>query len=183
MTFHTGQLLVATPALADPNFARSVIFVLDHDSDGALGVVINRPSELPLRAVLPLWADVVTEPSLLFSGGPVSQDSALAVGLSIGDGPDAGFRRLTGSYGLIDLDAEPVEVSSALAGVRVFSGYAGWGPDQLEAEIDEGSWYIVTTEAADLLDPQPDQLWRRILRRQPGEMAYLATFPDDPSLN
>lgn len=183
MMSHTGQLLVATPRLVDPNFARTVIFVLDHDDDGALGVVINRPSELPLRAVLPSWADAVTEPSLLFVGGPVATDSALAVGVSKGHGPGTGFRRLTDGYGLIDLDAEASEVTAGLAGLRVFSGYAGWSPDQLEAEITEGSWYVVGTHDDDLFDPEPGQLWRRILRRQPGELAYVATFPDDPTMN
>ncbi len=183
MVSHAGQLLVATPRLADPNFARTVIFVIDHDDDGALGVVINRPSELPLRSVLPSWAGVVAEPSLLFVGGPVATDSALAVGVPRGEGPDTGFRRLTGGYGLIDLDAEPSEVTAGLVGARVFSGYAGWTSDQLDAEIAEGSWYVVGTQHADLLDPDPSRLWRRILRRQPGELAYVATFPDDPSMN
>lgn len=180
---HTGQLLLATPRLMDPNFARAVIFVLDHDEDGALGVIINRPSRLPLGAVLPSWSTVVTAPSMLFSGGPVSPDSALAVGLSIGAGPGEGFRRLTGDYGLVDLDADPAQVLRDLAGLRVFSGYAGWGSDQLEAEIAEGSWYVVSALPQDLLDPEPAGLWRSVLRRQPGELAYVATFPDDPAMN
>ncbi|HEY7042102.1 MAG TPA: YqgE/AlgH family protein [Nocardioidaceae bacterium] len=183
MTFHTGQLLLATPRLLDPNFARSVIFLLDHDEDGALGVVINRPSQLPLSAVLPTWSTVVTAPPLLFSGGPVSPESALAVGLSLGDGPGVGFKRLTGDYGLVDLDADPSEVLADLVGVRVFSGYAGWGSGQLEAELVEGSWYIAPALPRDLLDPDPEHLWRTVLRRQPGELAYVATFPDDPTMN
>lgn len=183
MSFHTGQLLVATPTLVDPNFARTVIFVLDHDEDGALGVVINRPSELPLRSVLPTWADSVTEPPMLFAGGPVAQDSALALGMSTGVGPHVGFRRLTGDYGLVDLDAEPADLGDDLVGVRVFSGYAGWTSGQLEAEIAERSWYVVNTRPDDLLNPSPERLWRTVLRRQPGELAYVATFPDDPGMN
>jgi len=183
MPSYSGQLLVATPMLVDPNFARAVIFLLDHDEDGALGVVINRPSQLPVRAVLPAWADTVSEPSVLFAGGPVAQDSALAVGMSSGPGPEVGFRRLTGDFGLVDLDAEPTDVEAGLVGVRVFSGYAGWNPGQLEEELDEGSWYLVSTLAEDLLNPMPELLWRSILRRQPGELAYVATFPDDPTMN
>lgn len=181
--FHTGQLLVATPSLLDPNFARGVIFILDHDEEGALGVVINRPSELPLVAVLPSWAHAVSEPSLLFSGGPVAQDSALAIGLSTGTGPQAGFKPLIGEYGLVDLDAAPVDLTPDLAGVRIFSGYAGWSPGQLEVEIAEGSWYVVAALARDLLDPEPESLWRTVLRRQPGELAFLSTLPDDPTMN
>lgn len=183
MTFHTGQLLLATPRLIDPNFARAVILLLDHDEDGALGVIINRPSQLPLSAVLPTWTSVVTMPQLLFSGGPVSPESALAVGLSLGDGPGEGFKRLTGDYGLVDLDADPSDLQSDLVGVRIFSGYAGWGSGQLEAELGEGSWYLAPAIPHDLLDPEPERLWRAVLRRQPGELAYVANFPDDPSMN
>lgn len=179
----TGQLLVATPRLLDPNFYRAVLFVLDSDEDGSLGVVINRPSQLPLSVVLPAWAEAVSAPPLLFSGGPVSEEAALAVGLAFGDGPTLGFKRLTGCYGLVDLDLVPAALLSELSGVRVFSGYAGWGEGQLEAEIAEGSWYVVDALPSDVLSEHPDQLWRAVLRRQPGEMAYVATFPDDPTMN
>ena len=183
MSFHTGQLLLATPRLLDPNFARAVIFLLDHDDDGALGVVINRPSQLPLATVLPSWGSVVTAPSMLFTGGPVAQESALAVGLSLGEGPGEGFKRLIGDYGLVDLDADPALMLADLVGIRVFSGYAGWGAGQLEAELAEGSWYLAPSLPTDLLDPEPERLWRHVLRRQPGELAYVATFPDDPAMN
>jgi putative transcriptional regulator len=183
MAYFNGQLLVATPRLIDPNFHRSVILLLDHDEEGALGVVINRPSELPLAEVLPAWADAVAEPRLLFSGGPVSPESALAVGLTYGDGPSDGFKHLIGQYGLVDLDALPETLIPALVGVRVFSGYAGWGAGQLELELAEGSWYVVAAQPGDLLAPDPAQLWRAVLRRQPGELAYVATFPDDPMMN
>lgn len=183
MAWHAGRLLVATPRLADPNFARSVVLVLDHDDDGALGVVVNRPSGLALNAVLPTWADTVVAPALLFAGGPVSTDSALAIGLAVRDLPDEGFKRLAGDYGLVDLDVEPWEVAAGLAGVRVFSGYAGWGGGQLEAEIDEGSWYVVDALPSDVFTGRPEALWRSVLRRQPGELSYVATFPDDPTMN
>ncbi|MBA3309538.1 MAG: YqgE/AlgH family protein [Nocardioidaceae bacterium] len=183
MLSHAGRLLLATPRLIDPNFARGVILVLDHDSAGALGVVINRPTHLPLRAVLPGWGESVAEPQLLFSGGPVAPDSALAVGLSAGGGPDAGFQRIGGDYGLVDLDTEPEALLPSLVGVRVFAGYAGWGGGQLESEIEEGSWYVVGAVPTDLLHPDPEGLWRTILRRQPGELAYVANFPDDPGMN
>jgi putative transcriptional regulator len=185
MVFSNGQLLVATPRLVDPNFARTVILLLDHDEDGALGVVINRPSELPLAAVLPGWSDAVTHPAHLFHGGPVAVDSAVAVGVAGGAESltSGGFRLMVGGFGLVDLDADPDTVASEIVGMRVFSGYAGWGAGQLEAEIEEGSWYVVPANSTDLLHPDPETLWRGVLRRQVGELAYVANFPDDPSLN
>lgn len=183
MAYHGGQLLVATPNLRSPTFSRTVIMLLDHDDDGALGVVINRPSELPLRAVLPTWADDVSDPQLLFAGGPVAPESALGLAQCVGPGPADGFKRLVGDYGLVDLDFEPDTLVSDLVGVRVFSGYAGWAGGQLEEEIVEGSWYVVNAAPTDLLHPYPENLWRIVLRRQPGELAYVANFPSDPSLN
>ena len=178
-----GQLLVATPRLADPNFSRTVILVLNHDEDGALGVVINRPSPLAVAQVLPDWSDVVALPPMVFGGGPVAPDSALAVAIALGTGPAAGFQPVTATYGLVDLDASPGTVVPDLAGIRVFSGYAGWGAEQLESEIDEGSWYVVPAAPGDLLSAEPETLWRRVLRRQPGELAYVSTFPEDPAMN
>jgi len=187
VTSYAGQLAVATPRLIDPNFARSVVLLLDHDDDGALGVVINRPSELPLQAVLPGWAEAVSEPRVLFAGGPVSPESALAVTPFPLSEDTIGLKALPGGFALIDLDLEPADVrvgeASGPAGLRVFSGYAGWGAGQLEEEIEEGSWYVVSTLPADVLDPSPERLWRSVLARQPGELAYVATYPDDPTMN
>jgi len=182
MATYAGQLLVATPRLADPNFARTVILLLDHDEDGALGVVINRPSELPLGAVLPGWSDAVTHPAHLFHGGPVAVDSAVAVGVAGGSDTD-GFKPMVDGFGLVDLDADPDALATGLVGIRVFSGYAGWGAGQLESEVEEGSWYVVSANVTDLLHPDPESLWRGVLRRQTGDLAYVATFPDDPSQN
>lgn len=183
MPFYAGRLLVATPRLLHPDFARAVVFLLDHDDEGALGVVINRPTELPLHAVLPAWSDAVVDPPMLFTGGPVETESALGVAVAAGLGPEDAFKRLVGDYGLVDLEAEPLHVLGGVVGVRVFSGYAGWGSGQLEFEIQEGSWYVVEAEATDVLDPKPEHLWRTVLRRQPGDLAYLATLPEDPTLN
>lgn len=183
MVGYAGQLLVAAPRLADPNFFRAVILLLDHDDDGAVGVVVNRPSQLPLHAVLPAWANSAAEPALLFTGGPVAPESALAVAASLGDQPPVGFQRLVDHLGLIDLDQDPGSVVPAVQGFRVFSGYAGWGAGQLEAEVAEGSWYVVSASTTDLLAPRPTGLWRSVLRRQPGELAFVATYPLDPSMN
>jgi putative transcriptional regulator len=179
-----GSLLVATPALVDPNFAHTVVLILDHDEDGALGVVLNRPSPVPVGEVLPGWDAVLAGPGVIFQGGPVATDSALAVaGLSAGDEDPVGFRRLFGSTGIVDLDAPAEILTSALARMRVFAGYAGWGSEQLAEEIEEGSWYVVPAEPGDVFGPEPQGLWARVLRRQPGELAWVSTRPLDPGMN
>lgn len=179
-----GMLLVATPALVDPNFADTVILLLDVDAGGALGVVLNRPSPVLVGDVLAGWGDVVDEPEVLFRGGPVSTDGALALGrLADGGAAPVGFRPVFGEFGIVDLDA-PVElVGSGLRDLRIFAGYAGWGAGQLEAEIAEGSWYVVPAEASDVFRADVRGLWRDVLRRQPGELAWHATRPADPDLN
>ena len=183
--YFTGQLLVATPALSDPNFARSVVLILDHDGDGALGVVVNKPTDLPVTSVLAPWTDMVCQPDVLFHGGPVATDSALALA-EVPDGLDAeplGWRRLYGRLGLVDLDTPPELLAGGVRGMRVFAGYSGWSPGQLEAEVKEGGWYVVDSEPGDAFTLDPTTLWRRVLRRQPDELALVATFPDDPTLN
>jgi len=179
-----GMLIVATPALRDPNFAATVVLILDVDDSGALGVVLNRPSGLPVAEVLEPWRDVVAEPGVLFQGGPVGAEGALAVALlhAAAQVP-VGFREVTGQLGLVDLDT-PVELlQGSLAELRIFAGYAGWGVAQLDDEIDEGSWYVVPAHADDIFREDSTDLWRDVLRRQPGELAWLSTRPGDPGLN
>jgi putative transcriptional regulator len=180
-----GRLLVATPALVDPNFDHTVVLLLDVDENGALGVVLNRPSPVAVDEILGGWSDLVTRPDVLFQGGPVSTDSALAVAtLTSEDGGDpVGFRRLYGETGIVDLDAPTELFGAALSGLRIFAGYAGWAAEQLEAEIEEGSWYLVSSVASDVFDDDPAGLWGRVLRRQPGELAWVSTRPVDPTLN
>lgn len=179
-----GSLLVATPQLIDPNFADSVVLLLDVDDDGALGVVLNRPTPLAVAEVLPDWRDVVSDPDVLFRGGPVSQEGALAIALlrSAGQDPE-GFRPVWGRLGIIDLDASEDEIGPALEALRIFAGYAGWGAGQLADEIQEGSWYVVPGRADDAFRADPRDLWRDVLRRQPGQLAWHATRPVDPDLN
>ena len=178
------MLLVATPALLDPNFSDTVVLLLDVDENGALGVVLNRPSAVPVAEVLADWGDVVAEPEVLFHGGPVSTEGALAVALlRAEDDVPVGFREVEGRLGLLDLDT-PVElIDGSLQGLRIFAGYAGWGSDQLAGEIEEGSWYVVPGEVLDVFRVDPADLWRDVLRRQPGELAWHSTRPLDPDLN
>lgn len=179
-----GMLAVATAELLDPNFADSVVLLLDVDGDGALGVVLNRPSLVRVAEVLDGWGERVASPGVFFQGGPVGTDSALAVArLRDPTAAPPGFRRFHGRLGLLDLDT-PVELlRGSLAEVRIFAGYAGWGAGQLEAEVAEGSWYVVPAEAGDPFRDDVEGLRRDVLRRQPGELAWHATRPGDPQLN
>ena len=180
----TGQLLVATPLLSEPTFRRTVVLLLDHGHDGAMGVVLNRPMTVEVSAVLPGWQPHTTAPGVLFRGGPVELDSAIGLVAVPGDaGEPLGVRRISGALGLVDLDVEPLSVVSQLAGLRVFAGYAGWSLGQLEAEIAEGAWYVVDGESRDPFSADPASLWREVLRRQRGELAYVATYPEDPVQN
>ena len=180
----SGRLLVAAPQLNDPNFARTVVLVLHHGSDGAFGVVINRSSPAPVSSVLPAWQDVVSPPAVLFHGGPVGLDGALGLVTVVpGAVVGAAVSHLTGPFGVVDLDAEPDDAVPGFYGLRVFAGHAGWGPGQLETEVADGDWYVLTADPADAITPVPDVLWRRVLRRQGGAMAIVSTFPEDPSLN
>jgi putative transcriptional regulator len=184
-----GDLLVATPILLDPNFERTVVLLLDTDENGALGVVLNRPSPVPVGDVLPDWEQLASSPHVLFQGGPVSTDSALAVGtLGTEHAPvtreePVGFRRLYGDVGIVDLDTPTVLAGPVISRLRVFAGYAGWSEQQLLTEIAGGSWYVVPSLPGDLFDDEPRGLWARVLRRQPGELAFVSTRPLDPTVN
>ncbi|MQY06756.1 YqgE/AlgH family protein [Actinomadura macrotermitis] len=184
-----GLLLVATPQLDDPNFRRTVVLVVEHDSDGGtLGVVLNRPTEIPVDRVLPPWAELATGPPVLFQGGPVALDNALALARLPGDDEPLGWRALDGDsevarVGLVDLDAPPALLAPELLQLRVFAGYAGWTEGQLLAEIQDGAWYLVPAEAGDVFAADPDRLWQEVLRRQGGDLAFVSTYPDDPTLN
>jgi putative transcriptional regulator len=189
-----GHLLVATPQLEDPNFARRVILVLDHGVQGALGVVIDRPGGVAVDQLLPRWHALATAPAELFTGGPVSRNSLIGLvrlaSRQVGaeDGPDrpAGWRLLVDDdrpIGTVDLNADPARYAGSIVGTRLFSGYAGWETGQLEDEIAEGSWYVVRAEARDPISADPEGLWRRVLRRQGGALALVSGYPADPAHN
>ncbi|UYQ62386.1 YqgE/AlgH family protein [Streptomyces peucetius] len=179
----TGRLLVAAPALADPNFDRAVVLLLDHDDEGSLGVILNRPTPVVVEDILESWGALAGEPGVVFQGGPVSLDAALGVAVIPGDEGPLGWRRVYGAIGLVDLEAPPELLGGALGSLRIFAGYAGWGPGQLEDELQDGAWYVVESEPGDVSSPRPESLWRSVLRRQRNELAMFATYPDDPSLN
>jgi putative transcriptional regulator len=184
MEIAPGHLLVATPALGDPNFVRTVVLIVDIEDDGAVGVVLNRPTTLLVGEVLESWEGGVAEPPVLFEGGPVRTEAALAVGLlrDVADVP-VGFHAIHGRLGLLDLDTPRELVEGSLSGLRIFAGYAGWGAEQLADEIAEGSWYVVPALREDVFRPSVETLWSDVLRRQPGELAWQSTRPADPEDN
>jgi len=181
-----GRLLVASPQLGDPNFERSVILMLDHGPDGALGVVLNRPTGLPVDEILDVWRDQAeaAPPGVVFRGGPVSPDAV--IGLARTDVPDADeslWRLVLDGVGTVDLAVAPDEQPVAVVGVRMFAGYAGWSPDQLEDELSEGAWIVLDALVADVFTEEADALWHDVLQRQGGKLALLATYPPHPSVN
>jgi len=157
----TGRLLVATPLLGDPNFKRAVVLIVEHEeTEGTLGVVLNRPTKIPVGQVLEQWTELITDPSVLFRGGPVAQNSALALAMVPGKEEPLGWRALDGApalarLGLLDLDAPPRLLAPAIQSLRVYAGYAGWSPGQLEAEIDEGAWFVLPAEPGDIFAAEP----------------------------
>ena len=181
----TGRLLVATPLLRDPNFERTVILLLAHERGGALGVVLNRATELPVTDIdaLGRWAERASEPAVVFEGGPVQPEAAICLARLRPGGEPPGITRVAGPVCSVNLPADPNNISDAIEGVRVFSGYAGWDPGQLEAEIESGSWLVFDGLPGDAFFTRPDDLWSMVLRRQGGLLTALALYPADPSLN
>lgn len=177
-----GQLLVATPMIDSGVFRRGVIYVLDHDQNGALGVVVNHPLPSDVADILPEWGASVNMPASVFEGGPVAMDSALAVGVVDDTARPDGWQQVVGRVGVVDLEG-PAPEPGAFVGIRVFAGYAGWSPGQLESEIEEGSWVVAPARDEDLLSATPDQLWRQVLRRQDSDVRFMATYPADPTMN
>lgn len=179
-----GKLLVAKPSLVDPNFSRTVVFLLAHGDQGALGLVLNRPTITPLSSPLPEWGPLATGPAVVFVGGPVSEGTiCLARVKSEVSVPGSGYLPLQGALGTVDLEAGPSFVAPWIDGLRIFAGYAGWSAGQLEEEISEGAWWALEAEESDVFDEEPETLWKRALRRQGGEFLLAAAYPPDPSLN
>ncbi len=181
-----GSLLVALPSLADPTFAGTVVYVLDHSDTGTIGVVLGRPSAVEIRDVLPGWYDLAVAPGVFHVGGPCETDTALCLAVSDATASPVpeGLRPVAGDVHLVDLDAEPSRLADRLSGLRVFAGYAGWSPGQLAGEIAEGAWACVPGRPGDVLSRlSGPELWRSVVGRQRGRLAVLSTAPADPSAN
>jgi putative transcriptional regulator len=179
----TGQLLVASPALLDPNFKRTVVLIAQHDDeDGAMGLVLNRPSELAVTDAAPQLTDLGLEPDeLVHTGGPVQPTAVLILG-EFEERARAGVL-IFGDVGFVAGDANFGELAPSLNRARVFAGLAGWSPGQLEAELEREDWILEPAHADDVFTEEPDELWSDVLERKGGSFALVARMPPDPSLN
>ncbi|WP_216917880.1 YqgE/AlgH family protein [Nocardia sp. NBC_01377] len=175
-----GSLLVSSTELVEATFRRTVVYIIEHNEGGSLGVVLNRPSEATVEDVLPRWSELAATPATLFIGGPVKREAALClgtlrVGVSIQGVP--GLRRIDGRVVLVDLDADPERIAPLLEGLRVFAGYAGWTFGQLEGELQNNDWIVVSALPSDPISADRADLWADVLRRQPLPLSLLATHP------
>jgi putative transcriptional regulator len=181
-----GSLLVAAPSLLDPNFRRTVVFVIDHRETGTLGVVLNRPSEVAVVDVLPSWGRHTSRPQAVFVGGPVEQKTALCLAaLRPGSDPGgiSGVVGVRGPVALVDLDSDPDDLMPRVRGLRVFAGYSGWDSGQLSKELGRGDWMVMPALPDDVMVPPGVDLWGRVLRRQGMPLALLASHPVDVERN
>ncbi len=169
---------MATPALADPNFSHTVVFLLDHSEEGSLGIVLNRPSEVEIADALPRWETLTVAPEVMFVGGPVQPEAV--VGLVGADDSSEAVQPVVPGVGIVDLRADPLSLIGEVRGLRLFAGYAGWGGGQLEAEIAEGGWFVVDARPEDVFGADPQELWVTVLQRQGG---VYRTISENPSQN
>jgi putative transcriptional regulator len=175
-----GHLLIAGPGLVDPNFWRTVVLVGEHSEEGALGVVLNRSSETSVEEAVPELALLAEGMGAVHVGGPV-QPSAVVVLADFAE-PDDAESLVLDSVGFLSAEVEP-ESLGELRRARVYVGYAGWGPGQLDGELEEGSWIVEPALPDDVFTADPEGLWSAVLRRKGGPFSVLASMPPDPSQN
>jgi putative transcriptional regulator len=178
-----GMLLVAAPALKDPNFDRSVVFIAEHSEDGAMGLVLNRPSEAPVADAIPDLDWVAgSGDAIVFVGGPVAANGVIV--LAEWEDPSKAVVLVDDDLGFVPGDAEDTDaLAAAVRRARVYAGHAGWGPGQLEDEIADDAWIVESPLRDELFSDDPEGLWAAVLRRKGREFALLSTMPPDPSLN
>lgn len=181
-----GSLLIAAPDMPDPNFQRAIIYVIEHDPSGSLGVVITRRSETPVDGILPAWADLCAPPAVFHIGGPVKPDTGIALAV-LESGVDGrrleGLQRIEGRVHVVDLDSDPEFLRDRIEGMRVFVGYTGWAPGQLQDELDRGDWYVAPSLPSDLLAPARTDVWGAVLRRQEMPLPLYATYVNSGDVN
>ena len=175
-----GQLLVSAPGILAPQFARSVVLVIEHNDMLTFGVDLSKRSEVALFNVLPEWLPVVSKPQALYIGGPLNQQSVVGLGMTkqginIDEHPQ--INRLAPRLVHVDLRSEPEEVTDLLTGMRMFAGYAEWAPGQLAEEIERGDWFVAPALAQDVLTPSGADLWADVMKRQPMPLPLYSTYP------
>jgi putative transcriptional regulator len=175
-----GHLLLSAASLWDPNFRKTIVLIGHHDEEGAVGVVLNRSTEVSVAEAVPPLADLVPPDAPLFIGGPVQPQAAVV--LAEFEDPSHAQIIALDSIGFLPEEVDPDEIGG-IRRARIFSGYSGWGAGQLEAELAEGSWIVEPALPDDVFAEDPEHLWDRVLRRKGGEFAILRTMPIDPSQN
>src|SRR3954452_13727440 len=177
-----GQLLVSSPKILDPNFRRTVVLIAEHTAEGAMGFVLTRPAAVTVGDAVPDLAWLADSADQIYVGGPVAAQSVIV--LAEFDDPSLAAMVVTGDLGFIPADPPDADaLAASTRRTRVFAGHSGWGPGQLEDELGEDSWIVLTALADDVFGEDPDELWRRVLQRAGGEHVLMATLPMDPSLN
>jgi len=176
-----GQLLIASATLLDPNFQRTVVLVAEHSDEGAMGVVLNRPSPVVAADAVPILAGLLGDGDLVHVGGPVQPGAVVA--LAEYEEPELAVALAFGDVGFLSADADTEALADTLRRVRVYAGYAGWSPGQLEAELEEEAWIVEPAAADDVFTGDADGLWPAVLTRKGGQFALLARMPLDPSVN
>jgi putative transcriptional regulator len=177
-----GHLLVAAPVLLDPNFRRSVVLLIDHEPEGAVGVVLNRPSDVSASESVPDLAAVVALDEALHLGGPVQPEAVIALA-EYHDVASAAAGTVVGRVGVLTEELAGEDLTDVVARARLFLGYAGWGPGQLEGELAQEAWFVEPARTADVFWSDAESLWSRVLERKGGAYRLVARMPDDPSLN
>jgi putative transcriptional regulator len=175
-----GHLLISGGGLYDPNFRHTVVLVGEHNADGALGVVLNRALNITVEQALPPLSDLVPPGEPLFQGGPVQPDRPVLLAETAQ--PELVDVLVFGSVGFLVGDVS-ADIRPSILRARVFTGYSGWGPGQLEAEMAVDSWIIEPARADDVFTDTPDLLWSRVLERKGPEYRTLSRMPYDPSMN
>lgn len=176
-----GQLLIAGPTLLDPNFWRTVVLIVEHSEDGAFGLVLNRPSETTVGDAVPELGELVDAGQLLFIGGPVQPSGVVVLG-RFEDAADAALMAFD-DVGVLATSSSPEERTVGLRDGRAFVGHAGWGPGQLDDEVERGDWILEPARLDDAFCAEPGELWQAVLTRKGGSYALVARMPADPSLN
>jgi putative transcriptional regulator len=176
-----GQLLLASPALLDPNFRRTVVLVGVHNDEGAMGVVLNRPSDVTVQEAVPQLDEAIGGGEAVYVGGPVQPRSVVVLAEFVD--PALAGTLIVGRIGFPAADAEMHQVADATARTRVYAGYAGWGEGQLDAEVDHGDWIAHDPVPDDVFTEAPDELWSSVLARKGGSYALMARMPLDPNMN
>jgi putative transcriptional regulator len=176
-----AQLLVASPQLIDPNFARTVVLITEHNEEGAMGLVLNRPATTTVADAAPELENLVDPGDDVFVGGPVQPSSVIV--LAEWDTPGEVAVPVFDSIGFVAADADPEELVRTVSRARLFAGFAGWSPGQLETELERDDWILEPALPEDVFTRAPEALWSDVLDRKGGEYALVARMPLDPSLN